>query len=185
MLGEENMKCHIMYTTKTGFHQVEKEFHSFTIAEQWATKQEASYWEIGVVETTTKIPNNSLQPTPTSDVDLPDTPTRQGINMTQLLDTEGQTIPTEDGILLFNADLCDWGDGKGPDLTLNIPMYFKTEEGIYDGSGVISAPLKDVLEEYLQNFMKEDGGIGINDFVAWLHDYADRLKTARHAAHAG
>lgn len=79
---------------------------------------------------------------------------------------------------LFDADLTDWNDGRGPMLTLNVPMYFEAVGGIYDSAGVISAPLKDVLEEYLRDFKGADGGDGIETFCAWLHDYSDRLKAA-------
>ena len=100
--------------------------------------------------------------------------------MTQLFDTEGAPIPSDDeaGHPLFDADLCDWNDGRGPMLTMNVPMYFEAAGGIYDSAGVITAPLKDVLEEYLRDFKKIDGGCGVETFCAWLHDYSDRLKAA-------
>lgn len=100
--------------------------------------------------------------------------------MTELLDTEGATIPSDylDGRPLFDADLCDWNDGKGPVLTINVPMYFEAHGVTYDSAGVVSAPLQDVLEEYLQKFKEIDGGKGVDAFCAWLHGYADRLKAA-------
>ena len=98
--------------------------------------------------------------------------------MTQLLDTEGTQIPSDDeeGRHLFDADLIDWNDGLGPMLTINVPMYFEAVRGIYDSCGVISAPLKDVLEEYLREFAVFDCGDGIESFCDWLHDYADRPR---------
>ena len=99
--------------------------------------------------------------------------------MTVLVDTEGLTIPSSDsGVPLFDTSLCDWCDGKGPMLTLNVPEFFETTGGTYDGLGVVSAPLRDVLEEYLLDFKMHDEGGGVDAFAAWLHDYADRLKTA-------
>lgn len=100
--------------------------------------------------------------------------------MTQLLDTEGAHIPSDDdeGRPLFDADLCDWNDGKGPALTINIPMYFETIEGTYNSGGVISAPLQEILEQYMRDFKEIDGGDGIDIFCTWLHDYANRLKSA-------
>jgi hypothetical protein len=97
--------------------------------------------------------------------------------MAVMLDTEGEQIPSddEDGRPLFDADLCDWGGGSGPALTLNVPMQFETPYGVYDSAGVVSVPLKDVLEEYLRDGKSQDGGDHIAEFAAWLHDYADRL----------
>ena len=98
--------------------------------------------------------------------------------MALLLDTEGAPIPSEeDGRPLFDADLFDWSDGKGPILTINIPSYFETENGIYDSGGVISVPLQDVLEQYLRDFKIEDGGESIKVFISWLRNYADKLES--------
>ncbi len=98
--------------------------------------------------------------------------------MARMLDTQGAEIPSDDtdGRPLFDADLCDWADGKGPVLTVNVPMFFETEFGVYDSAGVVSVPLKEILEEYLLDFELRDGGDSIDAFAAWLHDYADRLK---------
>ena len=99
--------------------------------------------------------------------------------MAFMLDTEGEQIPSdrEDGRPLFDAALYDvgGGDGSGPSLTLNVPMQFETPYGTYDSAGVVSVPLKDVLEEYLRDFDSRDRGDRIAEFAAWLHDYADRL----------
>jgi hypothetical protein len=101
--------------------------------------------------------------------------------MTYLLDTEGDEIPKEvHGRPYFDADLCDWNDGTGPALTMNVPMSFEGEIGVYDGNGVVSAPLQDVLEQYLRDFKREDGGIALPAFIAWLRDYANRLEAAHH-----
>ena len=99
--------------------------------------------------------------------------------MTVLVDTEGMPIPGDDaGYPLFDTTLCDWCDGKGPMLTLNVPEFFETTHGTYDSCGVVAAPIKDILEEYLANFKMHDEGCGVDAFAAWLHDYANRLKTA-------
>lgn len=99
--------------------------------------------------------------------------------MALLLDTEGALIPLSDEVdarPLFDADLCDWNNGKGPELTINIPMYFETEHGIYDGEGCLSVLLQEVLEEYLRDFKGTDGGHGIKAFISYLRSYADRLE---------
>lgn len=101
--------------------------------------------------------------------------------MTQMIDTEGCEIPKDScsGATLFFADLCDWGDGKGPDLSINVPMYFEEDSGVYDSGGVVTAPIQDILEEYLSEFKKIDGGEHVDKFSAWLKDYADRLLAAK------
>jgi hypothetical protein len=91
-------------------------------------------------------------------------------------DTEEEKIPAQDGYELFNADMIDWGEGDGPTIAINIPYYFETDGGVYDSCGVISAPLKSILEEYLVNFLVEDGGESIEAFAEYLRDYADRLE---------
>jgi hypothetical protein len=81
--------------------------------------------------------------------------------------------------MYFDADLCDWNDGKGPALTVLTPTYFVGGDGSeYDGDGVMTVPLQAVLEDYLLNFKKEDGGEGVPAFCKWLRDYADRLEAA-------
>lgn len=101
--------------------------------------------------------------------------------MTILLDTEGAVIPGDDydNSPLFDTTLCDWKDGKGPSLSMNIPELFETHFGIYDSQGVIHAPLQAILEEYLLEFKVTDGGDGIAEFCKWLRDYADRLESAK------
>lgn len=100
--------------------------------------------------------------------------------MTQMRDTEGEQIPKdEEGRMYFDADLCDWNNGKGPEMTINTPTYFVAGDGSeYDGHGVMAVPLQAVLEDYLINFKSEDGGEGVPAFTKWLRDYADRLESA-------
>ena len=103
--------------------------------------------------------------------------------MVQFADTEGNEIPPgDDGEVLFDVDLYDSRKGLGPELSMTVPMYFETEQGIYNSAGVLAVPIKDVLEQYLIEFPdanRSDGGEGIEAFAAWLHDYADRLALAR------
>jgi hypothetical protein len=99
--------------------------------------------------------------------------------MAKFLDTEGAEIPDSDGGPLFDADMCDWTDGRGPTIAMRVPHYFATDSGEYDSQGVLSLPVKDLLEEYLRDFSGIDDGEGIEEFSAWLHDYADRLLTEK------
>lgn len=102
--------------------------------------------------------------------------------MTILLDTEQCPIPCNImGGSLFDADLCNWGNGKGPILSINIPEWFTwgkagERETLYDGSGVITAPLQQILEDYLKSGYETDGHNKSKEFVSWLRDYADRLE---------
>lgn len=100
--------------------------------------------------------------------------------MTQMIDTEGAEIPkSEDGYTYFDADLCDWTDGKGPTLSINIPLFFEGGNGVnYDSCGVLTTPIQAVLEDYIKEFKENDGGKGVPKFVEWLRDYANRLETA-------
>lgn len=100
--------------------------------------------------------------------------------MTQMIDTEGAEIPkNEDGRTYFDVDMCDWNDGKGPDLSVNIPYFFEDENGAqYDGNGVLTVPIQDVLNDYIKEFKETDGGDGVAKFVEWLRDYANRLESA-------
>jgi len=98
--------------------------------------------------------------------------------MTQMQDTEGAAIPKDEtGRTYFDADLCDWNDGTGPDLTINAPAFFEGEDGtVYNSHGVIYVSLRAVLEDYLVNFKSQDGGDGVPAFAEWLRDYANRIE---------
>jgi hypothetical protein len=98
--------------------------------------------------------------------------------MTAFIDTEGHDIPVDDvgEHPFFDVDLCDWNEGDGPELTMNVPA-FETETDSYAG-GIVFVPLKNVLEQYLRTFLQTDGGGGRVEFVAWLRDYAARLEAA-------
>lgn len=100
--------------------------------------------------------------------------------MAQMIDTEGAEIPRdENGHMYFYIDMCDWNDGKGPDLSMNIPMFFEDENGAtYNSCGVLTVPIQQVMEEYLSGLKENDGGDGAQKFVEWLRDYANRLESA-------
>jgi hypothetical protein len=99
--------------------------------------------------------------------------------------TPGDTpLPSDKNACWWDIDLCNWNDGKGPELLLSIPPWFELNDGtVYDGDGVLTVPLQDVLEEYLVqllpskdgSYLSADGGEGAPAFVAWLRDYADRM----------
>ena len=96
--------------------------------------------------------------------------------MTFLFDSEHREIPTDAGATLFEAVLCDHGDGAGPTLTINGPRYFETSDGEYESDGVFHAPLQSILEDYLLEMVFMDAGQGRDAFCKWLRDYADRLE---------
>ncbi|MEG7689012.1 hypothetical protein U2044_15575, partial [Listeria monocytogenes] len=60
-----------------------------------------------------------------------------------------------------------------------IPYFFEDENGAqYDGNGVLTVPIQDVLNDYIKEFKETDGGDGVAKFVEWLRDYANRLESA-------
>lgn len=97
--------------------------------------------------------------------------------MVQMTDSEGDALPTDGSPRCFDIDLCDFNEGEGPELCMGIPMGFITFKGEqYNGAGVLTVPLRDVLEEYLERIYGTDGGHGKEAFVAYLRDYAARLE---------
>jgi hypothetical protein len=100
--------------------------------------------------------------------------------MTQMIDTEGAEIPKDkNGLTYFDVYMCDMKDGKGPDLSMNIPMFFEDGNGDQYGSArVLFVPIQDVLDDYIKGFKDSDGGHGVPKFVEWLRDYANRLESA-------
>lgn len=97
-----------------------------------------------------------------------------------MIDAEGEEIPKDKyGRMYFDIGMCGWDDGKGPDISMNIPMFFEDQNGAtYEGCGVLTVPIQKVLEDYLSDFKGIDGGDGIPKFIEWLRDYANRLESA-------
>jgi len=96
--------------------------------------------------------------------------------MAKFKDTEGFIFPVEEYPRLFDVDIRDWGDRGGHTLYMSIPHYFDTGEFVYEGEGVLKLPLKDLLEEYIDRIISEDGGVGANEFAEYLDRYAKRLR---------
>lgn len=89
--------------------------------------------------------------------------------MTQMTDTEGAAIPLDDqGCTLF--DLTLWGDGY---MLMGAP-FFQTDNGVYDSPGfVLEVELKDVLQEYADDFQHLDDGDGLLPLAKMLREFAD------------
>ncbi len=103
--------------------------------------------------------------------------------MTIFVDTEGAHIPADwNGRPLFDGDLTNWGKGKGPELTLTVPLFFISgpdgDETEYSSEGVITANLQEILDEYLEYGCKNDGFNCAKEFADWMREYADRLEAA-------
>jgi hypothetical protein len=98
--------------------------------------------------------------------------------MTKMQDTEGEKIPCDErGREYFDVDIFDYGDGSGPMISMNVPCLFRGEDGgEYNSQGVVHAPIRQVLEDYMKSVEKDGGCCG--DFASWLRDYADRLDAA-------
>ena len=98
--------------------------------------------------------------------------------MTMMRDTEGDNLPNDgpDG----GRDCWDiglWGDGE---LSLTIPMFFDTGDGgEYNGAGVLTVGLRDLLQEYLDNCEELDGGDGLIPLATMLREFADKYERAQ------
>lgn len=93
--------------------------------------------------------------------------------MAMMKDTEGAELPRDDK---RNWDITLWGDGA---LSLSIPMYLETDEGVvYSSSGVLEAPLSDLLQEYLDNHLGLDEGAGLIPLAQMMKDFASRYEAA-------
>ena len=101
--------------------------------------------------------------------------------MVYMVDAEGEPLPLdESGKKSFSIHLIDSGEDYGPDMSLGVPCYFESEGGIYNSAGVLYAPLKSALEDYL---LEHDRALsGYEDktlkFAVWLRDYAEQLIEA-------
>lgn len=101
--------------------------------------------------------------------------------MTMMRDTEGDYLPNDgpDG-RCWDIQLC--GDGG---LILSIPMQFDAgEDGEYNGFGVVSAELGDLLEEYLDDCAEKDGGKGLRPMAEMLYKFAKKYEAAATALEA-
>lgn len=97
--------------------------------------------------------------------------------MAIMKDSEGVEIPKYDDRALFDADLCCWGKDELPCLSVNIPSFFECDdEQHYSSEGLVTVSLKCVLEEYIESFVEDDGGVGIDTFANYLEDYAKRIR---------
>lgn len=57
-----------------------------------------------------------------------------------------------------------------------IPTDFQTDQGtVYDSFGMLRAPFRDLLEEYLLKEVDNNSVEVVEEFAAWLRDYADRM----------
>lgn len=87
--------------------------------------------------------------------------------MTIMIDIEGDFVPKEYDENLFNLSL--FGNGE---LTINIPMQFKTDDGEYNGDGVLFCNLREILKEYLENAIGLDGGEGLLPLSELLNEFS-------------
>lgn len=100
--------------------------------------------------------------------------------MTQMTDTEGAEIPkNENGRPYFEIHLYNMNSEDGPEISINVPEFFEGEDGSqYDSHGVLTVPIREVLDDYIEEFWDADRGEGLPKFVEWLRDYANRLESA-------
>ena len=95
--------------------------------------------------------------------------------MTTMIETEGAFVPKEKDSRgeydVFNLSL--WGGDL--EFSLNVPMYFETDFGVYNSAGVFYVSMKDVFEEYLNGIKKIDAGFNYKELTSYLRDYADRV----------
>jgi hypothetical protein len=112
--------------------------------------------------------------------------------MTKMVDIEGAHLPEKDDFNCWDIDIW-WYEKTGPELLLSIPdrflvvpdeprdvPYWGEDESLeYDGEGCLSVSLRDVFEEYLENFRFQDEGEFVTEFAAWLRSYADRLEAKK------
>jgi len=111
--------------------------------------------------------------------------------MTKMVDDEGGHLPEKDDC--DSWDIHIWCEKTGPELSLSIPdrflvvpdeprevPYWGEDESLeYDGEGLLSVSLRDVFDEYLENFGFQDEGEFVTEFAAWLRSYADRLEAKK------
>ena len=105
--------------------------------------------------------------------------------MTMMRDTEGDALPNNgpDDEHDNCWDINLWGDGE---LSLAIPMFFDTwDGGEYNGAGIVTVGLHDLLQEYLDDCDRLDSGEGLRPLAAMFREFAEKYEAAAMTANAG
>jgi len=99
----------------------------------------------------------------------------KGNDMTKMIDTEGDALPNNGPDDKYDNcwDINLWGDGE---LSLSIPMFF--DAGDYNGAGVVTVGLRELLQEYLDDCDRLDGGEGLQPLAAMFREFADKYEVA-------
>ena len=98
--------------------------------------------------------------------------------MTKMIDTEGDALPNNGPDDKYDNcwDINLWGDGE---LSLSIPMSFDAGDGgNYNGAGVVTVRLRELLQEYLDDCDRLDGGEGLQPLAAMFREFADKYEAA-------
>ena len=101
--------------------------------------------------------------------------------MTKMIDAEGDALPNNGPDDKYDNcwDINLWGDGE---LSLSIPMYFDAGDGgNYNGAGVVTVGLRELLQEYLDDCDRLDGGEGLQPLAAMFSVFADKYEAAAKA----
>lgn len=95
----------------------------------------------------------------------------------KMTDTEGEKLPSCDG----DDECWDiglWGDGE---LVMSIPMFLEVESGEqYSSAGATQVNLRDILQEYLDDCNRLDGGEGLRGLAGMFRDFAFRYDAKAH-----
>lgn len=108
----------------------------------------------------------------------------KGNDMTKMIDTEGDALPNNGPDDKYDNcwDINLWGDGE---LSLSIPMFFDAGDGgDYNGAGVVTVGLRELLQEYLDDCDRLDGGEGLQPLAAMFREFADKYEVAAKPANA-
>lgn len=73
----------------------------------------------------------------------------------------------------FDLDICG-GFGDGPYISFSLPDECWPESD-YDGAGVFTVDLKEILEEAINGVIEFDSGESAGEITALLREYADRI----------
>lgn len=79
--------------------------------------------------------------------------------------------------IVIDIDLCS-GFDDGPYLGFSLPFGYFAHVPEYDGEGVFTVDLRDVLEEELNNHIEFDFGESTHKTVSILREYADKLEAS-------